>query len=92
MYAKGMTTRDIQAHIKDLYGYEISPETVSSITDKVLDKAREWQSRTLEPIYALIATSFKYPPEIRSLIYTTNPIESLNRQVIRATKNKANIA
>jgi len=39
MYAKGMTTRDIQAHIRDLYGYEISPETVSSITDKVLDMA-----------------------------------------------------
>ena len=54
MYAKGMTTRDIQAHIKDLYNYEISPETVSSITDKVLEKAREWQSRPLEPIYAVI--------------------------------------
>ena len=54
MYAKGMTTRDIQAHIKDLYGYEISPETVSSITDKVMERAREWQSRPLESIYALI--------------------------------------
>jgi putative transposase len=54
MYAKGMTTRDIQAHIRDLYGYEISPETVSSITDKVLDRAREWQSRPLESVYALI--------------------------------------
>jgi len=54
MYAKGMTTRDIQDHIKDLYGYEISPETVSSITDKVLDRAREWQSRPLESVYALI--------------------------------------
>ncbi len=54
MYAKGMTTRDIQAHIKDLYNYEISPETVSSITDKVLERAREWQSRPLEPIYAVI--------------------------------------
>jgi transposase-like protein len=54
MYAKGMTTRDIQAHIKDLYGYEISPETVSSITDKVMERAREWQGRPLESIYALI--------------------------------------
>jgi transposase-like protein len=54
MYAKGMTTRDIQAHIKDLYNYEISPETVSSITDKVMERAREWQSRPLEPIYAVI--------------------------------------
>ena len=54
MYAKGMTTRDIQAHIKDLYSYDISPETVSSITDKVLERAREWQSRPLEPVYAVI--------------------------------------
>ena len=54
MYAKGMTTRDIQSHIKDLYGYEISPETVSSITDKVMERAREWQDRPLESIYALI--------------------------------------
>lgn len=54
MYAKGMTTRDIQAHIKDLYSYEISPETVSSITDRVLERAREWQTRPLEPIYAVI--------------------------------------
>jgi putative transposase len=54
MYAKGMTTRDIQAHIKDLYGYEISPETVSSITDKVMERAREWQGRPLESVYALI--------------------------------------
>jgi putative transposase len=54
MCAKGMTIRDIQVHIKDLYGYEISPETVSSITDKVMDRAREWQGRPLESIYALI--------------------------------------
>jgi putative transposase len=54
MYANGMTTRDIQAHIKDLYGYEISPETVSSITDKVMERAREWQGRPLESVYALI--------------------------------------
>jgi putative transposase len=45
MYAKDMTTRDIQAHIKDLNNYEISPETVRSIIDKVIERAREWQSR-----------------------------------------------
>jgi putative transposase len=54
MYAKGMTTRDIQANIKDLYGYEISPETVSSITDKGMERAREWQGRPLESVYAPI--------------------------------------
>lgn len=54
MYAKGMTTRDIQAHIKDLYNYEISPETVSAITDRVLERAREWQGRPLDTLYAVI--------------------------------------
>jgi putative transposase len=54
MYAKGMTTRDIQSHIKDLYNYEISPETVSSITDRILERAKEWQIRPLEPIYAIV--------------------------------------
>lgn len=53
MYAKGMSTRDIKAHIYDIYGYEISPETVSRITDTVLDHAREWQSRPLEKAYAI---------------------------------------
>jgi transposase-like protein len=49
-----MTTRDIQDHIKDLYDYEISAETVSSITDKVLELVREWQGQPLESVYALI--------------------------------------
>ena len=54
MYSKGMSTRDIQYHVKEIYNYDISPETVSRITDAVIDKAREWQSRPLEPIYAII--------------------------------------
>lgn len=54
MYAKGMSTRDIKEHIYDIYGYEISPETVSNITDTVLEHAREWQSRPLETVYAIV--------------------------------------
>jgi putative transposase len=54
MYAKGMSTRDISSHIYDIYGYELSAETISTITDKVLEKAREWQSRPLEPVYAIV--------------------------------------
>lgn len=54
MYAKGMTTRDIQAHIDDIYGYELSPETISNITDKVLEKAREWQGRPLKQLYSIV--------------------------------------
>lgn len=54
MYAKGMSTRDISSHIHEIYGYELSAESISAITDKVLDRAKEWQSRPLEPIYAIV--------------------------------------
>ena len=54
MYAKGMTVRDIQSHIADIYGYEISHETVSSMTAGVLEKAKEWQQRPLQEIYPII--------------------------------------
>jgi len=54
MYAKGMSVRDIQDHVKDIYGAEISPTTVSNITDKVMDVAYEWQSRPLDPIWAIL--------------------------------------
>ena len=50
MYAKVMTTSDIQAHIKDIYGMNISDTTVSRITDKILPEAREWQQRPLESV------------------------------------------
>lgn len=54
MYARGMTTRDIQGHIKELYGADISPAMVSNITDKVLEFAAEWQSRPLSNVYPII--------------------------------------
>ena len=53
MYARGMTTRDIQDHIQEIYGAEISPTTVSHITEKVLDVAKEWQTRPLEKTYPI---------------------------------------
>ena len=54
MYAKGMTTRDIDAHIREIYGLEISDSTVSRITDKILPVVKEWQQRPLEEIYAVV--------------------------------------
>ena len=54
MYAKGMTTSDIEAHIRDIYGLEVSDTTISRITDKILPIAKEWQQRPLEPIYAVV--------------------------------------
>lgn len=49
-----MTTGDIEAHVRDIYGVEISDTTISRITDKILPKAKEWQQRPLEAIYAVV--------------------------------------
>ena len=54
MYAKGMTTSDIETHIRDIYGVEVSDTTVSRITDKILPIAKEWQERPLESIYTVV--------------------------------------
>jgi putative transposase len=54
LYARGMSTRDIQAHIRELYGLDISPDLVSAVTDAVHDEANAWQSRPLEPTYAIV--------------------------------------
>ena len=54
MYAKGMTTGDIEAHIQEIYGLECSDSTISRITDKILPVVREWQARPLEEIYAVV--------------------------------------
>ena len=48
MYAKGMTTSDIESHIRDIYGIEVSDTTVSWVTDKILPIAKEWQQRPLK--------------------------------------------
>ncbi len=54
MYSKGMTCNDINDHIKDIYGIEVSESMISRITDKVLETAKEWQQRPLESIYAVV--------------------------------------
>ena len=54
MYVKGMSTSDIGAHIRDIYGVEVSDTTVSRITDKRLPIVKEWQQRPLESVYAVV--------------------------------------
>ena len=60
LYAKGMTTSDIQAEIEDLYGIRISPSMVSKITDKVIATATEWQNRMLDKIYPIVYLDAMY--------------------------------
>src|SRR6266481_6452014 len=54
LYARGLTTREIAAHVGELYGVEISPDLVSAVTDAVLEEAAAWQSRGLEATYAIV--------------------------------------
>ena len=54
MYAKGMTTGDIESHMKELYDMDISDSTISRITDKILPIVKEWQERPLEKVYAVV--------------------------------------
>src|SRR5512144_1601056 len=54
LYARGMSVREIQGHLRELYGLEVSPDLVSAVTDAVLDEVAEWQERPLEPLYPLV--------------------------------------
>ena len=54
MYARGMTTRDIQGHLQELYGVEVSPTLVSQVTDAILEEITLWQNRPLEEVYPII--------------------------------------
>lgn len=101
MYAKGVSTRDIENHMRDIYCIAVSPTMVSKITDKVMPMIAEWQSRPLERIYPIVfldAIHFKirqdsriinkYPHAMRKMIYTTNMIEGCHRQLRKVTKTK----
>jgi len=54
LYAKGLTTGDIQQHLLEIYGTEVSRETISKITDQIVDDMLAWQSRPLDPLYAVL--------------------------------------
>jgi putative transposase len=54
MYAKGMSTRDIQSHIQEIYGMDMSATLISNMTEKIIDLAKQWQNRVLENIYPIV--------------------------------------
>lgn len=66
LYARGVSVRDIQAHLNQLYGVNLSPALISSVTNRIMPLIREWQSRPLQPIYAVVfldAIHFKVKQE-----------------------------
>jgi putative transposase len=54
LYARGMSTRDIQEHLRELYGTDIAPDLISRVTESVLDEAKAWQQRPLEAVYPIV--------------------------------------
>jgi transposase-like protein len=54
LYARGMTTRDIKAHLAEVYGVEVSHETVAKVTDVVVEEVRAWQSRPVDEVYPIL--------------------------------------
>jgi putative transposase len=54
LYSRGMSVRDIKAHLADIYGVEVSPDLISSVTEAVIEEVREWQTRPLEAVYPIV--------------------------------------
>ncbi len=54
MYARGMTTREIQGHLEEIYGVEVSPTLISNVTDAVMEEVRAWQARALDAVYPIV--------------------------------------
>ena len=54
MYSRGMTVREIQGHLEDIYAVEVSPDLISSVTDSVLEEVRAWQNRPLDAVYPIV--------------------------------------
>ncbi|WP_037193133.1 IS256 family transposase, partial [Rhodococcus rhodochrous] len=54
LYAKGVSTRDIQDHLQQLYGIEVSPTLISNVTNKIVPMIKEWQNRPLQAVYAVV--------------------------------------
>ena len=70
MYSFGMSARDIQHHLQQVYGVEVSPETISNITDAVMSDVREWQNRLLEKSYPIL---FLDALRVNSVIVKSKP-------------------
>src|ERR1700728_3438051 len=74
MYARGMTTREIQGHLEEMYGIEVSPALISNVTDAVIEEVKLWQGRPLEALYPIVyldALMVKGRAERRSEVLAT---------------------
>lgn len=83
LYAKGMSTRDIQELLLDMYGMDISPSLISKITDRLIPKIEEWQNRPLEKVYPIIfmdSIFFKVKQEGKVVQKAVNVVIGINKE------------
>lgn len=86
MYAKGMSTRDIENHLRDIYGIEVSASLISKITDKIFPVVTEWQLRPLDKVYPIIyldAIHFKVRNENRIINKAAYTVLGINTSGIK---------
>jgi transposase-like protein len=99
LYARGLTTREIQGHLVDIYGVEVSPTLISNVTDAVLEDVRAWQGRPLDAVYPILylvaihlrlrsSGAVQNQAVIRKAIYTTNAIESIHASLRKVTRKR----
>jgi transposase-like protein len=73
LYARGMTTRDIRAHLREIYGVEVSPDLISRVTDAVVEELAEWQGRPLDRVYPVVFID-ALMVKIRDGVVTNRPV------------------
>lgn len=86
LYSKGMSTRDIESHMRDIYGVDVSPSLVSKVTDKILPQIFEWQSRPLDRVYPIVyldAVHFKVKQENRIINKAAYTVLGVNSEGIK---------
>jgi len=88
LYGLGMSLRDISTHLEDLYGLEVSPATISTITDKIIPMIREWQARPLESVYPFVwmdAIHYKTKEDgriVKKAVYTILGVDAQGKKDI----------
>ncbi|GGY11638.1 hypothetical protein GCM10011289_13320 [Paludibacterium paludis] len=84
LYARGMTVREIQAHLEEMYGTEVSPSLISSITDSVTEEVKAWQARPLDLVYPIIYLDCIHVKVREGISFVTTP-QALKMQSRHAT-------
>ena len=87
LYSRGMTQREIQGHLEEIYGVEVSPSLISTVTDAVLDEVRAWQSRPLDAVYPILyLDALQVKVKSQGRVHEQGHLPGLRRQPLMGLK------